>query len=215
MKKIATFLIIIIALSGLNIFSQTIQNTTWLAYYSSGAFFNYFYFGIDTAYISSDNVTYTAFIAYQESDNNFSMVDLPDGDCSVVDTGKYTLLLQNDTLRLILVKDNCTLRAETATTLYLVKVPTGIQNTSFFNDIKLYPNPAEDRIIFEIDNTGERETVIELVTVTGTVIYRSEYRSSQDHFTGQIDVSGYARGMYFVRIWQGGAVYNGKIVLGR
>ena len=121
---------------------------------------------------------------------------------------------KNDTLRLILVKDNCTLRAETATALYLVKVPTGIQNTSFFNDVKLYPNPAEDRINIEIDNTGEQKTVVELVTVTGTVIYRMEYRNSQDHFAGQIDVSDYARGMYFVRIRQGSEVYNGKIILG-
>jgi hypothetical protein len=93
-------------------------------------------------------------------------------------------------------------------------LPTNIEEINTLQ-ARVYPNPAEDRINIEIDNTGEQETVIELVTVTGMVIYRKEYRNNQDQFTGQIDVSGYARGMYFIRISQGGAVYNGKIVLGR
>ena len=102
----------------------------------------------------------------------------------------------------------------TDTIPFLVPWPSNIEEINTLA-ARVYPNPAEDKINIEIDNTGEQETVIELVTVTGTVIYRKEYRNSQDHFTGQIDVSGYARGMYFVRIRQGGAVYNGKIVLGR
>jgi hypothetical protein len=77
----------------------------------------------------------------------------------------------------------------------------------------VYPNPAEDKINIEIGNTGAQETIIELISVTGTVIYRKECRNKQDHFTGQIDVSGYARGLYFVRIRQSGAIYIGKIVV--
>jgi hypothetical protein len=99
-------------------------------------------------------------------------------------------------------------------TFSIVLVPTNIEEVNTLQ-VRVYPNPAEDKINIEIDNTGEQETVIELVTTTGTLIYRKEYRSNLDHFAGQIDVSGYARGMYFVRIRQGGGVYNGKIIIGR
>jgi hypothetical protein len=100
----------------------------------------------------------------------------------------------------------------TDTITFQVKGPSNIEDINTLA-ARVYPNPTEDMINIEIGNTGEQETVIELVSVTGTVIYRKEYRNSQDHFAGQIDVSGYARGMYFVRIRQSGAVYNGKIIV--
>ncbi len=100
----------------------------------------------------------------------------------------------------------------TDTISIVVRGPINIEDLNTLA-ARVYPNPAEDRINIEIDNTGAQETVIELVTVTGTVIYRKEYRDNQSHFAEQIDVSDYARGMYFVRIRQGGDMYNAKIVL--
>jgi hypothetical protein len=102
----------------------------------------------------------------------------------------------------------------TDTIPFLVHGPSNMKEMNTLQ-ARVYPNPAEDRINIEIDNSGSQETVVELVTVTGTVIYHREYRNSQDHFAGQIDVSDYARGMYFVRIRQGSGMYNEKIVLGR
>jgi hypothetical protein len=79
--------------------------------------------------------------------------------------------------------------------------------------ISVYPNPADDIINIEISNTGEQEIEIELLNVSGQVIYRKEYKNSKDPFVKQIDLSGYAKGVYFVRIRQEGAVYNGKIIV--
>jgi hypothetical protein len=79
--------------------------------------------------------------------------------------------------------------------------------------VRIYPNPANDIINIEINNTGEQHIVIELLTVSGQVIFRKEYKNSDSPFIKQIDLSGYAKGVYFVRIRQEGAVYNGKIIV--
>lgn len=100
----------------------------------------------------------------------------------------------------------------TDTISFLVPGLTNLKETNTLS-ARVYPNPAEDRINIEIDNTGAQETMIELVSVTGIVVYRKEYRNSMDQFKAQIDVSDYARGMYFVRIRRGGGMYNAKIVL--
>jgi hypothetical protein len=108
-------------------------------------------------------------------------------------------------------RDNYTFWTDTITFLVLDE-PSNIEEINTMA-ARVYPNPAEDKINIEIGNAGAQETIIELVSVTGTVIYRKECRNNQGHFTGQIDVSGYARGLYFVRIRHSGAIYVGKIVV--
>jgi hypothetical protein len=94
-----------------------------------------------------------------------------------------------------------------------VNVITDVFNIQSGNMISVYPNPAADIINIEISNTDEEETIIELLTVSGQLIYRKEYKNNMDPFIKQIDLSGYAKGVYFVRIRQSGAVYNGKIIV--
>jgi hypothetical protein len=94
-----------------------------------------------------------------------------------------------------------------------VDVITDVFNLQSGNMISVYPNPAADIINIEINNTYEQYIVIELLTVSGQVIYRKEYKNLNDPFVKQIDLSGYSKGVYFLRIMQAGAVYNGKIIV--
>ena len=104
--------------------------------------------------------------------------------------------------------DYYTLWIDTFTITVLTSIPE-------INDhrISIYPNPAENLVNIEISKTGGQETEIELLTVTGQVIYRKDYHNSRDHFTEQINFSGYASGLYFVRVRQSGTVYYGKIIV--
>ena len=94
-------------------------------------------------------------------------------------------------------------------------VDTLIDNTTNLSMpiVRIYPNPADDIINIEISNAGGQEIEIELLTVSGQLIYRKEFKNSKDPLVKQIDLSGYAKGVYFVRIRQEGAVYNGKIIV--
>jgi hypothetical protein len=94
-----------------------------------------------------------------------------------------------------------------------------IQNALYTPDIsntpmtRIYPNPAAGMITIEISNTGGQGIEIELLNVSGQIVFRKDYMNSQDPFVKQIDLSGFEKGVYFLRARKAGAVYNGKIIV--
>ena len=78
---------------------------------------------------------------------------------------------------------------------------------------RIYPNPTDNMLNIEISNTGKQGLEIEIFSVTGKAIYRKEYRSINAHFIEQIDLSGYSKGIYLVKVRQPHAVYIGKVVV--
>ena len=94
----------------------------------------------------------------------------------------------------------------------------GITDVRTLNDpgahpVKIYPNPAIDVLNIEINHTGNQGLEIEILTITGELISRKEYKNINAHFTEQIDLSGYAKGIYMVKVRQANAVYVGKVVV--
>jgi hypothetical protein len=78
---------------------------------------------------------------------------------------------------------------------------------------RIYPNPADNVFNIEISNTGNKVLEIEIVSITGKVIYRNEYKNINTYFTEQIDLSGYTKGIYLVKVRQANTVYVGKVVV--
>ena len=76
---------------------------------------------------------------------------------------------------------------------------------------KIYPNPASDIVNIEFLFSGNMKTVIELLNVTGKVIYRKEYINTRENNIEKIDVSGLPAGMYFVKVRQVDGVFVGKV----
>jgi hypothetical protein len=114
----------------------------------------------------------------------------------------------------VLKSDNSIGCIGTSITVNIQVEPWGVNTENISNlTTRIYPNPVYDIINVEISNTGEKEIVIELLTVSGQLIYRKEYKYSKEPFVKQINLSGYAKGVYFVRIRQEGAVCNGKIII--
>jgi len=78
-------------------------------------------------------------------------------------------------------------------------------NSSFFS---LYPNPARDLLLVRFDNSLQSGTV-ELFEMQGKLISRIDIRNSQ---AITIDLSDYARGVYFVRVNAADRVVTKKLV---
>ncbi|UCH15589.1 MAG: T9SS type A sorting domain-containing protein, partial [Bacteroidales bacterium] len=94
----------------------------------------------------------------------------------------------------------------------IVKEPTSLE------DIRepltrIYPNPTDDMLNIEISDAGSQGIEIEILDITGTLIYQKQLSSSGAHFTEKIDLSGYAKGIYLVKVRQADAVYIGKVVV--
>jgi N-acetylneuraminic acid mutarotase len=78
---------------------------------------------------------------------------------------------------------------------------------------RIYPNPTNDILSIEISNTGNQGLEIEILDITGTLIYQKEYTSSGAHFVEQLDLSGYKKGIYLIKARQANAVFIGKVVV--
>lgn len=85
-------------------------------------------------------------------------------------------------------------------------LPTG-QDYETIIGLKIYPNPASDRLNIEWPDAQSGTLDIEIINITGRTIYRETVHIEQ------IDVSGYARGLYFLKVRMEENVYTGKVML--
>jgi hypothetical protein len=193
MKKLIAFITIIIAFNGISTYSEILQNTTWSMQDSTGKSYALLKFGIDTMSFKED-VEFYQVATFKVSGNNFSTIDLPKGQCSL-DTGKYTYLIQNDTLRFTVISDVCSLRISTLVNLFFVRYQTGIENINNIPLIQLFPNPAADELIIKsnIDETG---TIFNISDQLGRQILTGK-------LTGEslkVDINHLSSGLYFLQI---------------
>jgi N-acetylneuraminic acid mutarotase len=96
--------------------------------------------------------------------------------------------------------------------------PILVQEPSNIEEIRepltrIYPNPTGDMLNIEINNTGNQVLEIEMLTISGQVIYQKEYKNIGIHFTEQLDLSSYTKGIYLVKVRKANSVYTGKLVV--
>ena len=120
------------------------------------------------------------------------------GEASVTNPPPYTLtnLLSNTTYKICVIAicaqgiesadNNCI----NATTL---NDDVGISDIALANSVKLYPNPASDRLTVEMDS---KFNTIEITNTLGQTFYRALVIDNQAH----IDISDYSAGMYYVTL---------------
>jgi hypothetical protein len=79
--------------------------------------------------------------------------------------------------------------------------------------IKIYPNPAGNLLTIETNDPVDQELVIEILNITGKVVYRKNYTSVNVNFSEQIDLSGYEMGVYLVKVRQDHKVRIEKLIV--
>ena len=85
----------------------------------------------------------------------------------------------------------------------------GINEQSLSEDLSISPNPANTSITLTLPAPPKENTTFELKDILGQSVYRS-FLSSQ---TTTIDVSAFAKGIYFLQVAQGNKKTNKKIVV--
>jgi hypothetical protein len=208
MKKQITFLIIIIAMCGFSARSQTLYNTKWYVYDASGTFMGYFRFSTDTLSYSFDNVSYTNESTFQVNGNIFTIHDLLGTVCTITDTGRYTFLIRNDSLKFTLKNDLCISRSNALTTQYYVAFHLGIHPMNqLTTNISVYPDPANDLITIKI--SGEKAgNNLTIMNIEGRKLIDRQITGSST----QIDISTLPSGVYFVRVTNHRTMQVGKFI---
>jgi blue copper oxidase len=72
------------------------------------------------------------------------------------------------------------------------------ETTEQKNNIRIYPNPANEKLIIKSDNTNSTGLAITVTDITG----RQVYKATTDRKEYTIDVSKWSKGMYVVSVFE-------------
>lgn len=76
---------------------------------------------------------------------------------------------------------------------------------------KIFPNPANDKLNLQFNTTAKTNLKVELVNVLSEIVYENMYFNSES--SAEIDVSGFSRGIYFVKINDGTETHIKKVMI--
>ncbi|MFP4024947.1 MAG: T9SS type A sorting domain-containing protein, partial [Thiohalospira sp.] len=97
------------------------------------------------------------------------------------------------------------------TTSLTVSFPDAIQSISNAKSIKLYPNPTSAKITLEIDADRHATYTIEILNIAGQRLYK-ENTETNGNLRKEIDLSEYAKGIYFIKVITEGFYYQEKVI---
>jgi len=84
------------------------------------------------------------------------------------------------------------------------------ENEAAEPNIQLFPNPSVGMITLSFDETVERPIIVEIYNVSGILCYSAKIL---DEMKQQLDLSGFTKGMYFVRIKTRDTMFTKKLII--
>ncbi|WP_276132730.1 GEVED domain-containing protein [Polluticoccus soli] len=89
-----------------------------------------------------------------------------------------------------------------------------VDDVNGLSHVRIYPNPANDKVTVMFNAAAVNDNVeVKLLSVTGQLVKSYSYRHDGGRFLQQIDLSGQAKGVYFIEINAGGLKSTQKLIL--
>jgi hypothetical protein len=150
------------------------------------------------------------------NNNNWSFADIAPGELSTsnmyykIEISKDCPVNKEIPVKVDITSDGYIFWSDTFS--IIVREPVGIEK--IMEPItRIYPNPTENILNIELNDADNQPLEIEIFTVTGEVIYQKDYKNIADNFVEQVDLSGYAKGIYLVKVKLDRTVTVGKVVV--
>lgn len=91
---------------------------------------------------------------------------------------------------------------------------TGIENQeSFVTDMSIYPNPSSDKVNFKFNIKTAQQINIEISDINGKLIRTESFGRIQGETNQNMNISGIAKGTYFVKIKGEKSIETRKLVI--
>jgi hypothetical protein len=91
-------------------------------------------------------------------------------------------------------------------------VVTGVEDVTSNISFNVYPNPSNGIFTVTVNSNQMNDLTIELVNVQGEVIY-TQRAEDVTTFTGDVDVTEFAKGVYYLRVFNGEEVKVEKVIV--
>jgi hypothetical protein len=88
----------------------------------------------------------------------------------------------------------------------------GIQQNKLNGNISIYPNPATGLLNVAVKNQARQLNLV-LTDVNGREVYNETVQNTQPGLILKMDVSGFARGVYFIKLISDDQLYTEKVVI--
>lgn len=79
--------------------------------------------------------------------------------------------------------------------------------------LKVYPNPTNDILNIEVDNSNANMQQIEVADMTGKIIYSKTINKELNNTTEQVDLSAYSKGLYVVKLQSDQSIYTSRVLV--
>ncbi len=127
--------------------------------------------------------------------------DIPDS--VVFETGKLLMTFKTD----VLVAD------EGWSLTYHSDLVGAEENLNTLSDISLYPNPATDKLSVNFSVAQKDDIQFTIYDIKGAPVYEDKVTGFAGSYHNAIDLSKFAKGVYFVKIISTGRVYTDKLIV--
>jgi hypothetical protein len=81
---------------------------------------------------------------------------------------------------------------------------SAIENSESVTGFSLFPNPSQGVFFYRIIKPESKE-ILEIISEGGRVVYKKEFGSAHGDLTGFIDLTGYGKGLYYVKLMRNGS----------
>jgi hypothetical protein len=89
---------------------------------------------------------------------------------------------------------------------------SGVDNNDLSSTLNVYPNPNTGKFTVNISNQEASDMTIELVNMSGQVVYRNQVTAAYS-YNEDIDASSFAKGIYYLKVNNGKGVKVEKVVV--
>lgn len=90
---------------------------------------------------------------------------------------------------------------------------TGIEDIASLGDVSVYPNPTTGMLYISLNNFVGKDLDLELFNMQGQLIHAQHIVGPDNNMTRQLDLSGYAEGVYLVKLRSANSSFVTRVVL--